>query len=120
MSSEAGLRARLRYEPRQGLASCSSIQSVGSVSELDAVKEALDIACNCIRSHDEDAVNRVDVLARNRSRRMADECSNRAFCEAKIIRRAGEAMPKNVGGKIGNPGSAKDPVPMVWKASKGL
>tara|TARA_R110000850_G_scaffold42170_3_gene108495 strand:- start:1160 stop:1315 length:156 start_codon:yes stop_codon:yes gene_type:complete len=51
---------------------------------------------------------------------MADEGSNCAFCEAKIIRRAGEAMPKNVGGEVGNPGSAKDPVPMVWKTSKGL
>lgn len=88
--------------------------------ELDAVKQALDIARDCVRGHDKDTVKRMDVFARDRSRRMANEGSNCAFSEAKIIRFASEAVSKNVGGEIGNLGSAKDLVPLVRKASKGL
>jgi len=64
--------------------------------ELHAVEQSFDIAGNSVRGHYQCCVERVDVLARNCSLGVADQCRDSHLGEAEIIRDAGKAVPKNV------------------------
>ena len=51
---------------------------------------------------------------------MSDQCSNGAFGEAEVVRRAGEAMAKDVGGEAGKFIAVENPVPLIGEAAESL
>ena len=93
-----------------------SIESIRSSSELDSREKALDVSSDGVGCHNQYAVERMDIFARNRSRRVSNERRDRTFCEAEIIGRTCEAVAEDMSGEVWNLGAAEHPVPLVREA----
>lgn len=99
-----------------GFPGCA-IEGAGGLLKLYSVKETLDVSRDSADGHDQDGVERVDILARDQSRRMADECGDRAFGKTEIVCETREAMPKDMGREVGQFGVEENLRPLIGKAA---
>ena len=99
-----------------GFPGCA-IEGAGGLVKLHSVKETLDVSCDGADGQDQDGVERVDMLARDQARRMADERGDRAFGKTEIVCETREAMPKDTGREAGQFGVGENPRPLIGKAA---
>jgi hypothetical protein len=78
-----------------------AVKGVGGLLEFDAVKQALDVARDRIRSHDKRRIKRMNVLARDRALRVTNKGRDRDLGEPEVVRDACEAVPQYVRRDIG-------------------
>ena len=72
----------------------------------------MDVAGDRVGGHDQGGVERVDVVARDRSLRMADQGGDGDLRETEIVRDAGEAVAENVRGDVGQGRVREDLLPV--------
>src|ERR1700738_311669 len=83
-------------EAGQGGFSRVAVQRVGSLPELDAVKQPLNVARDRVRSHDERGIKRMDVFACHRTLGMAHERRDGHLGKTEIVGDTREAVTEDV------------------------
>src|SRR5436309_2123891 len=78
-----------------------AIKCIGCLFEFDSVEQALDVTRDRIRRHDQCGIERMNILARNRSLRVTDKGRDCDLGKPEIVRDAGKAVPQYMRRDIG-------------------
>lgn len=73
-----------------------TVECISSLMEYGSVKKRRNISRERVGRHDQGGIQTMDVFARHRAFRVADQCCDRNFREAQIIGNAGKAVPQNM------------------------
>ena len=95
-----------------------AIERVGGLLELLPVKQALNVAGDRVRGHDQGRVERVDVFAGDGALGVADQGRDRHLGEAEIVADAREAVSQDVGRDIGERRVLEDLLPVVRETAE--
>ena len=94
------------------------VQRIGRLLELDAIEQALNIAGDRVRSHNERGVQRMDVFAGHRTLGMADKRRDRHLCKAEVVPDAGKAVTQDVRRHFRQRRLLKQLIPMIGEAAE--